>query len=309
MSAPFSGRNGRKGVRTVRKSILAAALAACLLLSGCAALLERSYSVVEPYAQRYWESGAEDTLRVDSYQDLVNSLVMLIEQRAEEAVIRCYGEVGTYTQASKAQREVRRDTVEGSYLLESIRFTFGEGANYSTVDFHMTYREDAEDLAGIMTLTDSQSLVDLLRLAIREEHEKITAKFTFDTPREAVQTAVEGYWRELCREELEAEAAEAAALETLETAETEGTDVPPEGEEPEGSEVDPEGVEEPVEEAGDPASGPPPEETEAPEEGPVEPVSGVPEGEEPIDYPPCPWIMRFYPGQGTAELVEILLKE
>lgn len=307
MSAPFSGRNGRKGVQTVRKSILAAALAVCLLLSGCAALLERSYSVVEPYAQRYWESGAEDTLRVDSYQDLVNSLVMLIEQRVEEAVIRCYGEVGTYTQASKAQREVRRDTVEGSYLLESIRFTFGEGTNYSTVDFHMTYREDAEDLAGIMTLTDSQSLVDLLRLAIREEHEKITAKFTFDTPREAVQTAVEGYWQELCREELAAEAAETEAAAALETAETEETDVPPGEEESEGSEPALEEAEatEPVEETEEPVSEPPPE------EGPAETVSGVPDGEEeePIDYPPCPWVMRFYPGQGTAELVEILLKE
>lgn len=293
-----------KGVETVRKGILAAALAACLLLSGCGALLERSYSMVEPYAQRYWESGAEDTLRVDSYQDLVNSLVMLIEQRAEEAVIRCYGEVGTYTEASKAQREVRRETVEGAYLLESIRFTFGEGANYSTVDFRMTYREDAEDLNNILTLSDSQSLVDLLRLAIREEHEKITAKFTFDTPREAVQAAVEGYWQELCREELEAEAAEAAALETLETAETEETDVPPEAEEPEGSGPAPEDGEEP-------GSEPPPEEVEAPEEGPAEPVSGVPDGEEeePIDYPPCPWVIRFYPGQGTAELVEILLKE
>ena len=285
-----------EGVETVKKTILAAALAACLLLSGCAALLERSYSVVEPYAHRYWDSGAEDTLRVDSYQDLVNSLVMLIEQRAEEAVIRCYGEVGTYAEASKAQREVRRDTVEGSYLLESIRFTFGEGTNYSTVDFRMTYREDAEDLDNVMTLSDSQSLVDLLRLAIREEHERITAKFTFDTPREAVQAAVEGCWQELCREELEAEAAETEAAAALEAVET---DVPLEEEAPE----------EPVSE--ETASEPPPEEADAPEEAPAEPVSGALENEEeePIDYPDCPWVIRFYPGQGTAELVEILLKE
>ncbi|MDE6996266.1 MAG: hypothetical protein K2P04_00110, partial [Oscillospiraceae bacterium] len=29
---------------------------------------------------------------------------------------------------------------------------------------------------------------------------------------------------------------------------------------------------------------------------------------EPVIYPPCPWTVRFYPNQETAELVEILLK-
>ena len=47
-----------------------------------------SYSVSEPYADRYWDSGAEDTLRVDNYQDLVNSLLLLIVEGAEDGVIR-----------------------------------------------------------------------------------------------------------------------------------------------------------------------------------------------------------------------------
>ena len=283
----------------MKRGILAA-LTACLLLSGCSALLERSYSVVEPYADRYWDSGEEDTLRVDSYQDLVNSLVMLIEQRAEEAVIRCYGEVWSYTEASKAQREVRWDTVEGAYLLQNIRFSFEEGASYSTIEFRMTYREDAEDLDKVMTLSDSQSLVDLLRLAVREEHEKITAKFTFDTPRETVRAAVESYWQELCRDEMETEEA-SAVPEDVET------DVPPEEGEPE----------EPAPIPEEEMSEPQPEEDEPPEEmsgeEPAEPVSGTLESGEaepdPAIYPPCPWVVRFYPNQGTAELVEILLKK
>ena len=66
------------------------ALPLCLLLCGCGILLERSYSSVEPYANRYWDSGAEDTLRSETYQDLVNSLLLLVEERAEEGTIRCY---------------------------------------------------------------------------------------------------------------------------------------------------------------------------------------------------------------------------
>ena len=66
--------------------------------------------MVEPYADRYWDSSAEDTLRVESYQDLVNSLLMLIEERAEEGVILCYGEAGEYREAMAAREEVRRET-------------------------------------------------------------------------------------------------------------------------------------------------------------------------------------------------------
>jgi len=305
----------------MKKGILAAVLAACVLLSGCSALLERSYSMVEPYADRYWDSSAEDTLRVDNYQDLVNSLLMLIEQRAEEAVIRCYDEVSSRQKIAESRNEVRRDTMQGSYLLQSIQFTFEEGANYGTATFHMTYREDAEDLDSIMTLSDSQSLVDLLRLAVREDHEKITACFTYNTPREAVTSAVESYWQELCREEMEAASGQVGDVpdepppedgdltpgdaSELESESEDGTEAPPE-EEPEN-----EPEESPDAETGEPA----PEEIAAASEAPDGETPDTPDGEgeasepDPIIYPPCPWTVRFYPNQETAELVEILLKK
>ena len=39
------------------------ALLALCLLTGCAPLLERSYSTSEPHSSKYWESEAADTLR------------------------------------------------------------------------------------------------------------------------------------------------------------------------------------------------------------------------------------------------------
>lgn len=169
----------------------------CLLLTGCAALLERSYSVAEPYADRYWDSTAEDTLRAENHQDLVNSLLMLVEERAEEGTIRCYGAANSYLQAQSACREVSEETALGSYLLSSLTFDYENNTGYSSLTCRMSYREDAEDPAGLMTLSDSQSLVDLLRLAVREELEKQTARFSYNTPREEVTGAVERLWREL----------------------------------------------------------------------------------------------------------------
>ena len=179
----------------------AAGLAVCLLLlaglGGCARLLERSYSVAAPYADRYWDSSAEDTLRAETYQDLVNSMLLLIEQKAEEGVIRCYDEAEEYQQALAARGEVRQETMLGSYLLKELRLNYEEGSGYSTVTCQMTYREDAEDISALMPISDSQSLVDLLRLAVREELEKQTARFPYNTPREEVTGAVERLWQEL----------------------------------------------------------------------------------------------------------------
>ncbi len=179
------------------KNYLPVLLLTCLLLTGCGALLERSYSVVEPYADRYWDSAAEDTLRAENRQDLVNSLLMLVEERAEEGTIRCYGAANSYLQAQSACREVSEETALGSYLLSSLTFDYANSAGYSALTCRMSYREDAEDPASLMTLSDSQSLVDLLRLAVREELEKQTARFPYNTPREEVTGAVERLWREL----------------------------------------------------------------------------------------------------------------
>ena len=256
----------------------AAGLALCLamtagLLGGCARLLERSYGITEPYADRYWDSSAEDTLRAETYQDLVNSLLLLVEQKAEEGVIRCYGEAEEYEQVLAARREVRQETMLGSYLLKELQLDHEKGSGYSTVTCRMTYREDAEDLGALMPISDSQSLVDLLRLAVREDYEKLAAHFTYEPSREDVAAAVESLWQEICRSEME----ELAALSVDEEVPEAGT---PEGEEgavPEDPGEDGEAVE------------PPPE----------EPV---------IEYPPCPWSIRFYPNQETAEIVEVLLK-
>ena len=179
------------------KNYLPVLLLTCLLLTGCGALLERSYSVVEPYADRYWDSAAEDTLRAENHQDLVNSLLMLVEERAEEGTIRCYGAANSYLQAQSACREVSEETALGSYLLSSLTFDYANSAGYSALTCRMSYREDAEDPASLMTLSDSQSLVDLLRLSVREEREKQTARFPYNTPREEVTGAVERLWREL----------------------------------------------------------------------------------------------------------------
>lgn len=291
----------------MNRKIAAFLLAACLPLCGCTSLLERSYSSVEPYTDRYWDSGAEDTLKAESYQDLVNSLLLLIEQRSEEVVIRYYAPEGTdtYAQAIAAKYEVQNETLLGSYLLSSLTLVYTNNTGYCTLTYTMSYRADAQDISTLMSLSDSQSLVDLLRVALREGHDSVTAQFISKLSRKEVLSAVTSLWQELYLDELEASGFFDPPPEDGE--DTEDTTAPPSddpdktGEEGEIAPDTP--PEEPVDEENTPDDAPDNgEDTEVqspPEEEPAQPV---------IEFPPCPWRIIFYPDADTAEIVTIILK-
>lgn len=290
----------------MKLKLTALLLSACLTLCGCASLLERSYSSVEPYTDRYFDSGAEDTLKAESYQDLVNSLLMLIEQRREEVVIRYYAPEGTdtYAQAFNAKLEVQNETILGSYLLSSLTLSYTSNNGYCTLTYSMSYRADAQDISTLMALSDSQSLVDLLRLAVREGHDSITAQFISKISREEVLSAVDTLWQELYLDELEESgffdppADQIGSNEDIPTDETASPETtPPSGD------TDSEG------EHGDEGSGGQPEDGENIPDGSED---DPPESEEPtqpvIEFPPCPWEIIFYSNAATAEIVTIVLK-
>ena len=114
------------------KRIWPGLLALVLALSGCASLLERDYSVVEPYADSYWDT-EEDALRAESYQELVNSLLMLVEQRSEEGTIRFYTDSDApYSQVVEASREVREETALGAYLVEEMSFLIHQCGHFGS---------------------------------------------------------------------------------------------------------------------------------------------------------------------------------
>ena len=81
-----------RGAAAVRKKGILLLLTLCLMLSGCGGnvVLERSYSVSAPHSEVYWENEGADTLRADSYQDLVNALLLLLGEHSKEGIVRFY---------------------------------------------------------------------------------------------------------------------------------------------------------------------------------------------------------------------------
>ena len=154
----------------MRKKFIPLTLALCLTLAGCGNIvLERSYAVSAPHSEVYWENENADTLRADSYQDLVNALLLLLGEHSEEGTVRIYGnDEAAASMAEQACREVQEETALGAYLLEYISYTDAQEHGYYEMHVRLGYRRTAEEQAAIITATSTEALPDLLRLTAEE---------------------------------------------------------------------------------------------------------------------------------------------
>ena len=99
-------------MRKASGRLAALALALCLL-TGCSALLERTYSTAEPHSSKFWESEAAGTLRAENHQDVVNDLLLLVGQHRETATLRLYdfkSELAVTETLEEAAAEVQQET-------------------------------------------------------------------------------------------------------------------------------------------------------------------------------------------------------
>ena len=178
----------------MRKKFIPLTLALCLTLSGCGNIvLERSYSVSAPHSEVYWENENADTLRADSYQDLVNALLLLLGEHSEEGTVRIYGnDEEAASMAEQACREVQEDTALGAYLLEYISYTDAREHGYYEMRVRHGYRRTAEEQAAIITATSTEALPDLLRLTAEEGTVKrVAVRFGyFTTDRDGLREMV-----------------------------------------------------------------------------------------------------------------------
>ena len=150
------------------KRWIAAAAALCLL-TGCAPLLERSYSTAEPHSSKYWESEAADTLRAENDQDIVNDLLILIGQHTGSATLRLYNFPDDQAAAEAMERaalEVQQETALGAYAAEYITYVSQSQRSCYEVDVQIGYRRSEEQIQTIVNATSFTALKDLLEAAL-----------------------------------------------------------------------------------------------------------------------------------------------
>jgi outer membrane lipopolysaccharide assembly protein LptE/RlpB len=178
----------------MKRKIISALLAAMvLLLSGCGSFLHREYSVVEPHSSDYYEN--EDVLRAESYQDVVNDLLILVGEQKKEGTIWLYLKDTTTDVAELAERacrEVQRETPLGAYAVDYLTYTIDRTPrNYVAVALTIGYRRSAAQMDAIVHTTSISALPDLLTAAAGNEASELTVQVSyFDDQEQEVRAMV-----------------------------------------------------------------------------------------------------------------------
>ena len=157
------------------------ALALCLL-TGCASLLERSYTTVEPHSSKFWESEAADTLRAENYQDIVNDLLLLIGQHTETATLRLYNFRDDLTVADtleQAAAEVQQETPMGAYAVAYITSSSQAQRGYYEVELQIGYRRTAEQIQAVVNATRPEALYSLLESALENDKSELAVRIGY----------------------------------------------------------------------------------------------------------------------------------
>ena len=150
---------------------LLCAVLACSM-TGCGDFLDREWYEVKDHSPTYYEGEGRDVLRADTYQDLVNNILILVGNHAESGTIWLY-----YAQegldaaeaAEKASREVEKDTPMGSYAVSYIQYTVDDTArNYSEIVVSIGYKRTEKEIINMVHATNVSALHDLLSDAAAE---------------------------------------------------------------------------------------------------------------------------------------------
>ncbi len=164
----------------MKRRISALTLCICLLLSGCKAMLERSYSVATPHVDRPTTAEDPSVLRVESYQELVSAVLYLVSQHAEEGVIQLHNYDGDEeSDLSNACLEVATQDPLGAYAVDYIKHELSRVVSYYQATLAIRYRRTAEQVEGIASVTGAGAIRDRLKEALGEFAPEVTLRIPY----------------------------------------------------------------------------------------------------------------------------------
>lgn len=166
----------------MRLRMIALALLLSLLLSGCAGLLDRSYSAVTPHSQFSDEDKNANNLRAGTYQGLVSALFFLISNGAESGVVRLYDYNGPAEQdVDAACLEVTGQDPLGAYAVDYMKYDMARVTDYYELHLTLVYKRSWQQISSVSSVTGSSAVLGELRAALLDfQKEKVLRVSYFD---------------------------------------------------------------------------------------------------------------------------------
>ena len=164
----------------MKKTFASALLAASLLLSGCASILEQEYLYVSPHSSTLLDASDPSILRVENYQELVNALVYFISAGTETGTVRLYLDSGQIeADLEQACLEVIQEDPLGAYAVDYIKYSVTPLVTYSEAEVQITYRRTREQVSAIVSATGTPAIRSELESALSEYASECTLRISY----------------------------------------------------------------------------------------------------------------------------------
>ena len=152
------------------KKLLSLALCCALLLTGCASMLERSYTSETVHNRAPTAEGDSSILRAEDYQELVSGIYYFVSQGLTRGTIRLYNYTrDVESDLSAAYLEVVQEDPLGAYAVDYIKYDYSHIVSYYEAVVDITYRRTQEQISAIVSATGNS--------AIRAELQEALASF------------------------------------------------------------------------------------------------------------------------------------
>lgn len=152
----------------MERRIPALALAVCLLLSGCTALLDRPYAVVQRHEEHPVIGEDPSTLRAENYSELVSAVLYLVSQCMEEGRIQLVNYDGDVeTDLTAACLEVAKDDPLGAYAVDFIKSSYTRIVSTCEAAITISYRRAPEQIRSLVNVTGATAIRQEMGDALR----------------------------------------------------------------------------------------------------------------------------------------------
>lgn len=173
-----------------KRPIVALILTGSLLLSGCSSMLVRDYSSITVHSAAPSVESDQLTIRVESYQALVNALLYFITQGWEDGTIRLYNYPYDVEQdLEDACLEVVQEDPLGAYAVDFIQYDVTPIVSCYEANIQITYRRTHDQVSSIVAATGASAIRSQLQDTLSQFQPEVVLRISyFDGDEDYIQS-------------------------------------------------------------------------------------------------------------------------
>ena len=165
----------------MRRALLALALCCALSMTGCSALLERPYAVVESHTEQP-AAGDGSSVQAGTYSELVNAVLFFVSQGTEVGELQLVEYTGDVEEdLNRACLEVATEDPLGAYAVDFIKNQYTRVLTTYEATITISYRRTREQINSLVNVTGTSAIRDEVRAALADFQSEVALRVGYFT--------------------------------------------------------------------------------------------------------------------------------